>query len=375
MNQQEVIYTIALMHVNYFHMADALRLYQEVGSATEIFAQRHNLRDILPEASPRLCEAMEHCDESIRRAETEIAYDVEHGISPICFNDDRYPQRLRECDDAPLVLFYKGVAELNQLHVINIVGTRHCTAYGKELTRRFIADLRLLCPDVLVVSGLAYGIDICSHKAALANGMQTVGVLAHGLDDLYPSHHRDTAEKMLEQGGLLTEFLTQTTPEKMNFVRRNRIVAGISDACIVVESKIKGGSLITAELSRDYNRDVFAFPGHVGAPYSEGCNHLIRDNRAALITSADDFVKAMGWQQEQLRREARQQGLERQLFPELSEDEQRIVEALQQANDMQVNMLSVRTNIPIQQLSSQLFSLEMKGVVKPLAGGIYHLMT
>jgi DNA processing protein len=180
---------------------------------------------------------------------------------------------------------------------------------------------------------------------------------------------------MIHQGGLLTEHFTQTNADKINFVRRNRIVAGMSDAAIIVESASKGGSLITARLSREYNRDTFAFPGAVGAPYSEGCNHLIRDNQAGLITSAGDFVKAMGWQDDAQLQEAQQQGIERQLFPQLSETEARIVAALQQQNDQQINMLTVRTNLPIAKLTSTLFELEMKGVVKTLAGGMYHLLT
>ena len=199
-------------------------------------------------------------------------------------NDERYPQRLKDCDDAPLMLFYKGNANLNQQRVINIVGTRHCTIYGQDIIRRFTADMKSLCPDTIIISGLAYGVDINAHRQALTNGMETVGVLAHGLDYLYPTAHRETATEMLRQGGLATEFMTGTNADKMNFVRRNRIVAGLADATIVVESASKGGSLITANLASDYNRDVFAFPGNVGAPYSMGTNNLIRDNKATPVS-------------------------------------------------------------------------------------------
>ena len=227
---------------------------------------------------------------------------------------------------------------------------------------------------MLIVSGLAYGIDINAHRSALLNGYETVGVLAHGLDQLYPSRHRDTAVQMIGQGGLLTEFFTQTNADKVNFVRRNRIVAGMSDACILVESAAKGGGLITARLSRDYNRDVFAFPGRVGDTYSEGCNDLIRNNGAALISSAQDFVEIMGWSVDAKLGEARQKGIERQLFPSLSPDETVVVDALRQQNDMQINMISVKTNLPIARLSAILFEMELKGVLKPLAGGVYHLL-
>jgi DNA processing protein len=227
---------------------------------------------------------------------------------------------------------------------------------------------------VLIVSGLAYGIDICAHREALANGFDTVGVLAHGLDDLYPAAHRETAAQMVHHGGLLTEFPTQTQPIPQNFVQRNRIVAGLSDACILVESAAKGGGLITARISRSYNREVFAFPGHVGHTASAGCNNLIRDNGAGLITCAQDFVDAMGWNDEVLLAQVQQQGIERNLFPHLSSTEQTIVNVLKENNDLQINMLSVQSNISVARLTAALFELEMKGVVKMLAGGTYHLL-
>ena len=292
------------------------------------------------------------------------------GIRALCLNDDDYPQRLRECDDAPIVLYYKGSANLNQSHVVDIVGTRHCTTYGQDLVHHFVDDLRRLVPDVLIVSGLAYGIDICAHRSALENGYETVGVLAHGLDQIYPPRHRDTAIEMLKQGGLLTEYMSQTEALPNNFRQRNRIVAGMSDATILVESAYKGGGLITCRIAQEYGRDVFAFPGAVGMPASEGCNKMIRDNMAALITSAEDFLAFVGWQTTATHPDT----VERQLFPDLTSDEQCIVDLLKQTNDLQLNILSVRTNIAIGQLTALLFSLEMKGVVKPLAGGIYHLI-
>ncbi len=295
-------------------------------------------------------------------------------IQTLCLNDEAYPQRLAECADAPIILYYMGNGNLNERRIINIIGTRHCTNYGKDLIRRFVAELKSLCPDVLIVSGLAYGVDICAHRNALDNGLNTVGVLAHGLDEIYPSSHRDTAKKMLGQGGLLTEYMTETRADKMNFVKRNRIVEGMSDATILVESAAKGGGLITCGIAQDYGRAVFAFPGNVGAPYSEGCNNLIRDNGASLITSAQDFVAAMGWQTDAQLLKAETDGIERNLFPELSDDEQRVVDQLMQTGDCQLNQLAVKTNLSIGQLTALLFQLEMKGVVRPLAGGSYHLL-
>lgn len=370
----EVIAAMTLMRINYFSLSGLTLMYRELGNAQTIIEHHANIRDIFPDASEKLVNGLRNIDEAKARAEAELEFCQKHGILPLPMNDEHYPARLRECDDAPLMLFYRGNADLNQQRVINIVGTRHCTAYGKDVISRFVRDLKSLCPQLLIVSGLAYGVDINAHRAALENGYETVGVLAHGLDQIYPPRHRETAVKMISQGGLLTEFFTQTNADKVNFVRRNRIVAGMSDACILVESAARGGGLITARLSRDYNRDVFAFPGRVGDEYSEGCNNLIRNNGAALITSAQDFVEAMGWITDAQLNEARQKGIERQLFPSLSPEEMQIVGALQKQNDQQINMLSVTSNLPIARLTAILFELELKGVVKVLAGGTYHLL-
>lgn len=374
MDGQELLNTLALTRINHFNLAGLLLLYRTMGSATAVVEHRNDIRDVIPDCSPRLVEGLKKLDAALKRAEVELEYDRLHGITPLCMNDDGYPQRLRECDDAPLVLFYKGTSNLNPPRVISIVGTRHCTAYGQDLISRFISDLRQLCPGALIVSGLAYGVDINAHRRALENGYDTVGVLAHGLDFLYPARHRDTAEKMMLQGGLITEFFTSTNADKANFVRRNRIVAGMADATILVESAARGGGLITARIARDYNRDVFAFPGRAGDIYSEGCNNLIRDNGAALINNATDFVKAMGWENDAMLCRAHAEGIERTLFPELSAAEATVVEALSKDNDMQINMLSVKTGIAISALTATLFELEMKGVVRTMAGGVYHLI-
>ena len=369
--EREVYYTLALTRMMGFNAAQALQLYEALGhSAQAVYDHRNDIGDVLPDTTARMREALRHWDDALQRAAAEMDFITKGAIRPLTMSDDDYPERLRHCPDAPLVLYYRGSADLNRRFVLNMVGTRHCTQYGQDLVTRFLNELRELVPDVLVVSGLAYGIDICAHRTALAVGYDTVGVLAHGLDQIYPARHRDTAVKMVSQGGLLTEYMSQTEPMANNFRQRNRIVAGISDATILVESAIKGGGLITCRVAQEYGRDVFAFPGAVGMPYSEGCNHLIRNSTAALITSARDFVASMGWPTT-----AQQpQAVERQLFPQLSADEQQVVSLLRQTNDLQLNVLSVRTNIPIGQLTALLFQLEMKGVVKALAGGSYHLM-
>ena len=374
MQEQDILYTLALTRMTGFNFATALRLYQELGSGRGVWEHRNDVKEVLPDCTDRLAANLKDWSMALTRAEQEMAFIEKHHLQVLCHGDSRYPQRLMECPDAPIVLYYLGNADLNAQRVVNIVGTRHCTPYGQDLVRRLVADLRQLCPQVLIVSGLAYGVDICAHRQALQQGLETVGVLAHGLDDLYPPRHRETAKQMLTQGGLLTEYMSETNADKANFVRRNRIVAGMSDATILVESAAKGGGLITANIAQDYNRAVFAFPGAVGAPYSEGCNHLIRDNGAALITSAADIVNFMGWQNDAQLLQAKTVGIERDCFPNLSHEEMAVVNVLQATGDMQQSVLAVKTNIPIGQLTALLFQLEMKGVVRPLAGGNFHLL-
>ncbi len=375
MLDKETLYAMALTRISNFNFSTALALYQELGSATAIYEHRNDISDVVDYCSPRLIAALKDWNEPLRRAEVEMNFVKRHGIKVLTLADDDYPQRMKECQDAPLVLYYKGTSDLNRKRIISIVGTRKCTNYGKDIIRRLMKELKELYPDVLVVSGLAYGIDINAHREALANAYDTVGVLAHGLDQLYPSSHRETAKTMLQHGGLLTEYMSETNADKVNFVRRNRIVAGMSDATIVIESAAKGGSLITADIARNYGRDVFAFPGNVGTESSAGCNHLIRDNIAVLITSAEDLVNALRWQDDAVLQQAKAAGIERSLFPDLDSEEQTIVNLLQKTNDLQINILAVKADMPIHRLTALLFQLEMKGVVKPLAGGMYHLMS
>ena len=373
MNEQQLLYNIALTRIGHFSLASALHLYRTLGSGEEIFLHRNEAQDLLPDCSPRLIDNLKDWSEPLKRAEVELEFCRNNNIRVLCLGDDNYPKRLEDCADAPLVMYYKGNANLNQSRVINIIGTRHCTTYGADFIRRFIHDLKALCPEVLVVSGLAYGVDINAHQQALAVGYETVGVVAHGLDYLYPAAHKDVAREMVNHGGLLTEFMTCTNADKGNFVRRNRIVAGMSDACILIESAAHGGGMITAGIAFDYGREVFALPGRVGDHFSEGCNNAIRENKAILLTSVEDFVKTMGWEDDALRIEAQKKGIERQLFPDLSPEQQRIVDVLTKSNDLQLNQLSVKTGIPIGDITSILFQMEMMGVVKPMAGGNYHL--
>ena len=373
-NKEEVLNTAILTRLSYFHLNTMVELYRRLGSATAIIEQRRDLGKMFPGLPQRIVEDLASIDIMKPRAEEELSWAEAHGVRMLCLNDTDYPRRLKEAPDAPLMLFYKGNADLNARHIIDIVGTRHCTHYGEDLIHAFVRDLRRLVPDTLIVSGLAYGVDIHAHREALANGLKTVAVLAHGLDTLYPPAHRDTANEMITHGGLITEYMTRTQPVKLNFVRLNRITAGLCDATILVESARKGGGLITTRIAKEYNRDVFAFPGPVGAPYSEGCNNLIRDCGAGLITSAEDLVNALGWQDETLLEKARQEGIARDLFPNLSPDEQRIVDLLRQNNDLRQDIIATRTGLPMGTVIALLFQLEMKGVVKAYAGGTYHIL-
>ena len=376
MSEAEQIYTIALTQVPGIGVVWGRNLIHAMGTAVDVFQRRNEIPDVIPGATSRVVNALD-CPEAIARAEQEYEFIQKNKIQCLTLNDDNYPSRLRECDDAPIVLYFRGNTDLNALRVINMVGTRNATEYGKQICIRFLQDLKTLCPDVLVVSGLAYGIDIHAHRAALQNDFSTVGVLAHGLDRIYPATHRKTAVDMLEKGGLLTEFTTGTNPDRHNFVSRNRIVAGMSDATIVVESAAKGGSLITADLAQGYHRDCFAFPGRYTDTQSQGCNQLIQDNKAALIQSAEDFVKAICWCPE-VGRPGSHAGThaakQRELFPDLTEEEQQLVTLLSDQDGMHINSLVTTTNIPVHRVNSLLFEMEMKGLVRVLAGGMYQLI-
>lgn len=371
-DSREIICSIALSNLPHIGLVTAKRLYDEVGSAAAIFEHRKHITDLIPDATPSLKEALNQCDDAIRLAEKEYEFIEKKHIKAYPMNSSEYPQRLLECNDAPIILFFCGNTDLNCRHVINMVGTRRCTQYGKDICREFIADLQRECPDILIVSGLAYGIDIHAHRAALHNSMATVGVLAHGLDRIYPALHRQTAAKMTENGGLLTEYLSGTTPEKVNFIRRNRIVAGMSDATIVVESAAHGGALVTAELASSYNRDVFAFPGRITDEFSEGCNKLIARQKATMILNADEFLKSMNWKQESSA--AKTNDGQQELFPQLTPEEAAIVEVLRHCDSKQVNQIVVETGLNFHTVSSNLYELEYKGVVALLGGARYRLI-
>jgi len=306
--------------------------------------------------------------EALEKAEDELRFIGRNEIEIIFYTDPAYPKRLKNCSDSPVLLFSKGNTNLNTQHVISIVGTRNATEYGKHLCRQLVEELQQY--NVLIVSGLALGIDVAAHKEAVKLNMPTVGVLGHGLDRLYPGQNRSTAEKMVLNGALLSEYPSGTIPDKENFPQRNRIVAGMADATVVIEAGVKGGALITAEIANSYNRDVFAFPGRVGDDYSEGCNFIIRNNKAQLLTCAADLAYSLGWEKVN---EAKP--VEQFMLPiDLSRDEQMIFDILRQnSGPVAIDDLTIKTNLPTSALAMNLLNMEMQGYIRSMPGKIYSL--
>ncbi len=295
------------------------------------------------------------------------AYFQKNGIKVHFSNSPDYPRRLKNCEDAPLVLYSKGNLSVNPDRCIAIVGTRTSSSYGRYLCEDLIEQLK--DKNIQVVSGLAYGIDIIAHQASVKNKIETIGVLGHGLDRIYPREHLKTAKEMLHKGGLLSEYLPGTLPDREHFPMRNRIVAGLTDAVVVIESKQKGGSLITASLALDYNRDVFAYPGNVGQVQSEGCNQLIQQNKAQLVQSADDILNVLGWNSS-----PSSKSNQRLIFDELNEAEKSLCHHLVNSTGEHVDVLAIKTSLPISMINVHLFNLEMKGIIRPLPGKKYVLV-
>jgi DNA processing protein len=359
-------YKIALTLIPNIGDILAKRLVAYCGSVEEVFKEKKSSLEKIPGIGSFYANAVFNQD-VFDRAEEEIKFIEKNEIKPVFYLDSDYPKRLMHCEDSPILLYFKGTANLNSEKIISIVGTREATEYGKELCENLIADLAI--HNVIIVSGLAYGIDICAHKAAIENKLTTICALAHGLDRIYPSVHKSVATKMMENGGWLTDFTSKTIPDRENFPRRNRIVAGISDATIVIESKAQGGSLITADIANSYNRDVFAFPGKVGDVCSEGCNNLIKQNKAALIQSAADVVYILGWEQTKTKKSPQQ----KQLFIELKPDEEILVNVLKEKNSIAIDDLCLVCKLPMSKVSALLLTLEFSGIVKSLPGKMYRL--
>lgn len=367
MNLETLKFRIGITLINGIGNNLAKNLIAYLGNEEAVFCEKPQTLSKIPGISKVLAQSIVQHKHVLERANDEIEFILKNDIQVHYYTDTEYPFRLKECHDAPLLLYTKSKQNLNDAKFIAVVGTRNVTEHGKELCNQLIADLSSV-PNIVIISGLAYGVDITAHKAALDANLPTIGVIAHGLDRIYPSQHRSTAVRMMEKGGLVTEYLSNTNPDRQNFVQRNRIIAGLSDAIIVVESAQKGGALITAELANDYNRDVFAFPGRVTDQWSMGCNALIRQNRAALICSGGDVIRMMGWQSEK----SGSATIQTQLFHELSPAEQSIYTFLRTLPEgIQVNELAIHLNITYSELTSLLLSMEFKALVKCLPGNIY----
>lgn len=300
----------------------------------------------------------------LHKADAEISFIKKNSIKALFYTDPGYPARLLNCEDGPLLLYYKGNAELNVPRVIGFVGTRKATNQGRTICEQMIKGLR--AKGVLVVSGLAYGIDSYSHKSALDEGLRTVGVLGHGLDRIYPSQNKKLATNMINNGGLLTEFISKTNPDRENFPKRNRIVAGMCDAIVVVESGIRGGAMITAGLANSYNRDVFAVPGRVSDEYSKGCNMLIKSTRAALAETEKDIAYIMGW--DDIKVDVKKQ---RDLFVQLDETQRLVYDLINEVEEISIDRLAIRSALPASKVASTLLTLEFEGLIKSLPGKLY----
>lgn len=304
----------------------------------------------------------------LQEAEKELAFIEKHNINALWIEDDAYPKKLKKCEDAPILLYYKGNAPLNQQRNVSIVGTRNATNYGKKICEDLILQLKE--SNIQIISGLAYGIDIHSHKQALKNDISTVAVLGHGLDQIYPSAHREIALRMLDNGGLLTEFPSGTNPERAHFPMRNRIIAGLSDVTVVIEAAKKGGALITAEIANSYNRDVCTFPGGIDQEYSAGCNYLIKTNRAHLIRNADDLCYLMNWEISNSNKNTTQLNL---LPNELSKDETKIYLYIKENKQASIDDIGLYCDWPQSKLAIILLEMEMKGILRSLPGKTYRL--
>jgi len=345
----------------------AKKLLQHFGSASQVFNANQKQLLQIEGIGKKTAEAILHTN-ALVLAEKELEFIEKHQIKVLFYEDEDYPRRLKNCYDSPLLLYYKGTANLNTSKIVSIVGTRNATAYGKMLCKQLIEVLKPY--DVLIVSGLAHGIDAAAHKESILQEMPTVGVLGHGLDRIYPATHRELAAKMLTKGGLLTEFLPGTNPDRENFPKRNRIIAGMSDVTVVVEASIKGGALITAEIANSYNRDVYAFPGRINDEFSEGCNFLIKTNRAGLINSPKDLIYYLGWDEQTTKSKS---SVQVQLPLSLNKDERAVCEALLPAA-LPVDELSLKTNMAQSKLAVILLTLEMQGIIMALPGKLFKLV-
>lgn len=363
----ELLYLIALTQVKQIGPVSLRNLISYCGSAEKVFSSsKHKLLQV-PGIDEGRAEAIRAFND-FTAAEQEVAFIQKHHIRALAFYDSSYPLRLKHINDAPAILYYRGIDVYNSPKTIGIVGTRKATAYGRMMVEKIISGLAPYQPTI--ISGLAYGIDIMAHKTALEHKLNTIAVLAYGLNTIYPSSHKSVAEKMVQQGGLITEYRTDQKMQPEYFADRNKIIAAMSDAVIVVESAVTGGALITAQYAAEYNRDVFAVPGRSGDDYSAGCNALIKNNKATLLERAEDLISALRWDAE-LQTKQKQ----RQLFVELNESEQTLFDYLKSHPDAHMDDITMNVNLQASKVAGTLLDLELKGIVLALPGKRYRAVT
>ena len=363
MSGQELLYQIGITLIKNIGVVNGKKLVAYCGGPEAVFKEKISKLEKIPGIGRARAATIKN-QKVLQRAEQEIEFIEKYNIRPLFYTEPGYPSRLLNCDDGPLMLYYKGNANLDNPKVIAVVGTRRATNYGKARCEEMLKELEPL--NVLVVSGLAYGIDSCAHRRSVDMGLETVGVLGHGLDRIYPAQNKKLAEKMLQQGGLLTEFMSGTNPDRENFPRRNRIVAGMADAVLVVESDRKGGALITAEIANSYNRDVFAVPGRIGDDMSRGCHFMIKTNRAALVESGADIAYMMGWEKVEVNKR-----IQKKLFVELSGEEKLILETIREYGELPIDKITLLTKLNTSKVAASLLNLEFEGLVKSLPGKLY----
>lgn len=362
--EYQLIYQIAITLIPGIGDISGKRFVSYCGNAEAVFKESRKSLEKINGLREVTIDALCHPKEILRRAEQEVEFIEKNHIRPLFYQDLDYPRRLLQCDDCPMMLYYKGNANLNAQRVVAIVGTRNITDYGKENCAQLVNDL--VDEQVLVISGLAYGVDTMAHRTSVKVDLPTVGVLGCGMQQIYPAANKKLASEMLINGGLLTECMSGALPDRENFPRRNRIIAGMADAVVVIESALKGGSLITADLANSYNRDVFAYPGRIKDIYSQGCNYLIRTNRAHLMESVANLRYVMRWE-----REKTQEERQTTIFREFSDEEKRIMDCFGDKGTVSLDDIIVGTDLPTTKLASLLLNLEFDGIVMALPGKRY----
>lgn len=361
-------YKIALSLIPRIGDINARKLVSYIGSVEGVFSEPYRSLVKIPGIGSGLAKYI--CERSyLGIAEKEAEYVEKYQIKTFFYLDNDYPYRLKQCEDSPVLFYFRGRCDLNAPRILSVVGTRNATLRGKEICEKIISGLALDNPGLVIVSGLAYGIDITAHKCAMSVNLPTIGVLGHGFKTTYPSVHRPVAEAMMKNGGLLTDFRSDEKPERNNFIKRNRIIAGISDATLIVESAITGGALITADIANSYNRDVFAVPGRPDDQWSAGCNNLIKRNKAALVENHEDIEYFLNWIPERAR-----PPVQRVLFAEMSDDEKRIFEMLDSEGELTIDQICRGMELPVHRLSSLLLQMEFNGLIKCHPGNVYRIV-